>query len=28
VDVTSGGEKVKGYVGFTPEQWDKENDSE
>jgi hypothetical protein len=26
--VTSGGEKVKGYVGFTPEQWDKENDSE
>jgi hypothetical protein len=28
VDVTSGGEKIKGYVGFTPEQWDKKDDSD
>ena len=24
VDVTTGGEKIKGYIGFTPEQWDKQ----
>lgn len=28
VDVTSGGEKIKGYVGFTPEQWDKKKDND
>jgi hypothetical protein len=27
VDVTSGGEKVKGYIGFTPDQWDKKDDN-
>jgi hypothetical protein len=27
VDVTSGGEAIKGYIGFTPEQWDKKNDN-
>lgn len=28
VDVTSGGEPIKGYVGFTPEQWDKKDDTD
>jgi phage terminase small subunit len=28
VDVTSGGEKIKGYIGFTPEQWDKKDDTD
>ena len=27
LDITSGGEKIKGYIGFTPEQWDKDDDS-
>jgi hypothetical protein len=26
IDLTSGGEKIKGYIGFTPEQWDKKDD--
>jgi hypothetical protein len=25
VDVTSDDEKIKGYIGFTPEQWDKQS---
>jgi len=24
VDVTSGGEKIKGYVGWSPDEWDKQ----
>jgi hypothetical protein len=27
MDITTGGEKIKGYVGFTPEQWDKKDDT-
>jgi hypothetical protein len=26
VDLTSGGKELKGYVGFTPEQWEKQKD--
>jgi phage terminase small subunit len=26
VDLTSGGKKIKGYIGFTPDQWDKKDD--
>ena len=25
VDVTSGGEKIKGYIGISPEDWDDKN---
>jgi hypothetical protein len=26
LDVTSGGEKIKGYIGISPEEWDKDGD--
>lgn len=26
LDVTSKGEQIKGYVGFTPDQWEKKDD--
>lgn len=26
VDITSGGQPLKGYIGFSPEQWDKKDD--
>jgi phage terminase small subunit len=26
IDLTSGGKKIKGYIGFTPDQWDKKDD--
>jgi len=28
VDVTSGREKIKGYIVFTPDQWEKRDDSD
>ena len=28
LDITSGNQPLKGYIGFTPEQWDKQNGDE
>jgi len=28
VDLTTGGEKIKGYIGISPEDWDKQEDAE
>lgn len=28
VDVTSGGEAIKGYIGWTPEAWNREDEKE
>jgi hypothetical protein len=28
VDLTSGGQKIKGYIGFDPEEWDADSDAE
>lgn len=28
IDITSGGQPIKGYIGFTPDEWDDQADTE